>query len=111
VSVPDGHDVLLLDGGGCINITAAEGNPIEIMDLSFAAQLGAVRMLVERGDELERAVVPIDPEVDAVTARAALAAFGTVVGPPGRSADTTWPAAQPADREPDVRTRRFGDSA
>ncbi|MDN4648401.1 adenosylhomocysteinase [Curtobacterium sp. PsM8] len=111
VSIPDGPDVLLLDGGGCINITAAEGNPIEIMDLSFAAQLGAVRMLVERGDELERAVVPIDPEVDAVTARAALAAFGTVVGPPGRPADTTWPAAQPADREPDVRTRRFGEPA
>ncbi|PYY31657.1 adenosylhomocysteinase [Curtobacterium sp. MCBD17_030] len=111
VSVPDGAHVLLLDGGGCINITAAEGNPIEIMDLSFAAQLGAVRMLVERGDELERAVVPIDPEVDAVTARAALAAFGTVVEPPGSPVGTTWPAAQPVDRAPDVRTRRFGDPA
>ncbi|PZF09487.1 adenosylhomocysteinase [Curtobacterium sp. MCPF17_011] len=111
VSLPDGAHVLLLDGGGCINITAAEGNPIEIMDLSFAAQLGAVRMLVERGDELERAVVPIDPEVDAVTARAALAAFGTVVEPPGSPVGTTWPTAQPVDRAPDVRTRRFGDPA
>ncbi|PZF63470.1 adenosylhomocysteinase [Curtobacterium sp. MCPF17_047] len=112
VSVPDGPHVLLLDGGGCINITAAEGNPIEIMDLSFAAQLGAVRMLVERGDELERAVVPIDPEVDAVTARAALDVFGTVVEPPGSPVGTTWLAAQPVDRAPsDVRTRRFGDPA
>ena len=81
------------------------------MDLSFAAQLGAVRMLVEHGDELDRAVVPIDPEVDAVTARAALAAFGTVVEPPGSPVGTTWPAAQPVDRAPDVRTRRFGDPA
>jgi adenosylhomocysteinase len=116
---------LVLDRGGCINITAAEGNPVEIMDLSFAAQLGAVRMLLEHGDELERAVVPIDPAVDDATARAALAAFGThavptgtagpplarrtgtgVVGPPPDRI-----ASQPADREPDVRTRRFGDPA
>ncbi|TDW69249.1 adenosylhomocysteinase [Curtobacterium sp. PhB25] len=96
---------IVLDRGGCINITAAEGNPIEIMDLSFAAQLGAVRMLLERGDELERAVVPIDPAVDDATARTALAAFGARPVPPG------LPAEHPADREPDVRTRRFGDPA
>ncbi|PZE87425.1 adenosylhomocysteinase [Curtobacterium sp. MCLR17_039] len=96
---------IVLDDGGCINITAAEGNPVEIMDLSFAVQLGAVRMLLERGDELERAVVPIDPAVDDVTARAALAAFGTHVGPPGLLPE------HPADREPDVRTHRFGDPA
>ncbi|SDQ05803.1 adenosylhomocysteinase [Curtobacterium sp. UNCCL20] len=100
---PDGHDVVVLDGGGCVNITAAEGNPIEIMDLSFAAQLGAVRMLLERGDELDRAVVPIDPAADEATARTALAAFGSRPAPPGPL------AAQPADREPDVRTRRFGE--
>jgi adenosylhomocysteinase len=113
LALPDGPDVLLLDGGGCINITAAEGNPVEIMDLSFAAQLGAVRMLVDRGDELERAVVPIDPEVDEATARVALAVFGAVVEPPGPASPDADPssglAAQPADREPDVRTRRFGD--
>ncbi|MBT1632352.1 adenosylhomocysteinase [Curtobacterium flaccumfaciens] len=96
---------IVLDDGGCINITAAEGNPVEIMDLSFAVQLGAVRMLLERGDELERAVVPIDPAVDDVTARAALAAFGSRPLPAG------LPAEHPADREPDVRTRRFGDPA
>lgn len=100
----DGGPVVL-DRGGCINITAAEGNPIEIMDLSFAAQLGAVRMLLERGDELERAVVPIDPAVDDATARTALAAFGSRPVPPGPLAE------HPADREPDVRTRRFGDPA
>ncbi|RPE84175.1 adenosylhomocysteinase [Curtobacterium sp. PhB137] len=96
---------IVLDRGGCINITAAEGNPIEIMDLSFAAQLGAVRMLLERGDELERAVVPIDPAVDDATARVALAAFGARPVPPG------LPPEHLADREPDVRTRRFGDPA
>jgi adenosylhomocysteinase len=95
----------VLDRGGCINITAAEGNPVEIMDLSFAAQLGAVRMLLEHGDELERAVVPLDPAVDEATARAALAAFGSRAEPPVRVAE------HPSDREPDVRTSRFGDPA
>ena len=123
---PDGHHVVVLDRGGCVNITAAEGNPVEIMDLSFAVQLGAVRMLLERGDELERTVVPIDPAVDAATARAALAAFGARSGPPvggtagpppaspsrvGGADPVGGLAAQPADREPDVRTRRFGDPA
>ncbi|WP_062209189.1 adenosylhomocysteinase [Demequina oxidasica] len=37
---------LVLDRGGCINVTAAEGNPIEIMDLSFATQLAAISELV-----------------------------------------------------------------
>ncbi|WP_144018459.1 adenosylhomocysteinase [Demequina sp. NBRC 110051] len=37
---------LILDRGGCINVTAAEGNPIEIMDLSFATQLAAVAEVV-----------------------------------------------------------------
>lgn len=40
-------NTLILDRGGCINVTAAEGNPIEIMDLSFATQLAAIRELVE----------------------------------------------------------------
>ncbi|MFV0429621.1 MAG: adenosylhomocysteinase [Arachnia sp.] len=38
---------LILDRGSCINVTAAEGNPIEIMDLSFATQLAAVAELVD----------------------------------------------------------------
>lgn len=36
----------ILDRGNCINVTAAEGNPIEIMDLSFATQLAAIEQLV-----------------------------------------------------------------
>lgn len=99
---PDGHHVVVLAGGSGVNTSAAEGNPVEVMDLSFAVQLGALRMLLERGDELERAVVPVDPAVDEATARAALAAWGSRAVPPGPL------AAQPVDRAPDVRTHRFG---
>lgn len=68
--------------------------------------------------------MPIDSAVDEATARVALAVFGAVAAPPGGTAApsggrTDGPgalaaqavglAAQPVDREPDVRTRRFGD--
>ncbi|MFZ7087583.1 adenosylhomocysteinase [Curtobacterium sp. RRHDQ10] len=94
--------VLMLDDGGCINITAAEGNPVEIMDMSFAVQLGAVRTLLEHGAELDVGVHPIDPAVDDRIAAAALAHRGLVIDPAGRPAD--------ADPHPedDVRTTRFG---
>jgi adenosylhomocysteinase len=99
---PDGHEVVVLDGGGCINITAAEGNPIEIMDLSFAVQLQAVRELLVFGDELDRRVHPIDPEGDRAVARAAVAAFGSRAEPPVRVPGSTETTSA------DVRTTRFG---
>ncbi|WP_062203571.1 adenosylhomocysteinase [Demequina salsinemoris] len=46
LDVAEPAHTLVLDRGGCINVTAAEGNPIEIMDLSFATQLAAVAELV-----------------------------------------------------------------
>jgi adenosylhomocysteinase len=65
---------LVLDRGGCINITAAEGNPIEIMDLSFAVQLAAVAHVVAKRPGIGIHALP--PEVDDRVARAALAVRG-----------------------------------
>ncbi|WP_052460747.1 adenosylhomocysteinase [Microbacterium gorillae] len=59
----DDGEVIVLDRGGCINITAAEGNPVQIMDYSFAAQLCAVRLLAE-GAYPEPGVHALPPEVD-----------------------------------------------
>ncbi|WP_130865895.1 adenosylhomocysteinase [Acidipropionibacterium timonense] len=42
----DGHRVTILDRGQCINCTAGEGNPIEIMDLSFGVQVAALRRIL-----------------------------------------------------------------
>lgn len=39
--------VLVLAEGGGINYSAGEGNPIEVMDLSFATQLAALARLIE----------------------------------------------------------------
>lgn len=69
-----GEGALLLARGGCVNLAAAEGNPIEIMDLSFAVQLSAVAQLL--GSSLPAGVHPFPADADAAVARAALAARG-----------------------------------
>ncbi|WP_245992049.1 adenosylhomocysteinase [Mycetocola lacteus] len=56
---------VLADGGG-VNYTAAEGNPIEVMDLSFATQLVALRQLCRDG--LEPGLHPIDTAAEAEVA-------------------------------------------
>jgi adenosylhomocysteinase len=46
----NGRTIRVLDDGHCLNVSAAEGNPIPVMDLSFGVQLSAVdHLLVERG--------------------------------------------------------------
>lgn len=82
---------LVIDRGGCVNLTAGEGNPIEIMDLSFAVQLAAVEHLVR--EPLEPGVHRLPADVDASVARAALQARGQridVRGPRQQSAETDW---------------------
>ena len=63
---------LILDRGNCINVTAAEGNPIEIMDLSFATQLAAITQLVTT-----RPDVGIHPVADSAVAHVAQTATRT----------------------------------
>lgn len=69
----------ILGGGGAINITAAEGNPIEIMDLSFAVQLAALDRLVRVRPGVGVHALPahLDDEV----ARQALRARGIPIDP------------------------------
>lgn len=47
--LPDGGSIRLLAGGDCVNIVIGEGNPIDVMDLSFAVQVAAMRALLEGG--------------------------------------------------------------
>ncbi|MDN4475592.1 adenosylhomocysteinase [Demequina sp. SYSU T00192] len=89
------HGTLVLDRGGCINVTAAEGNPIEIMDLSFATQLAAVRHLVET-----RPGVGVHPLADEAVAHVA-----EVAATSRRLALDPAAASSPADA--DWRSRRY----
>ncbi|QZY53357.1 adenosylhomocysteinase [Leucobacter tenebrionis] len=79
--VPPGGDrgpVVLAEGGG-VNYTAAEGNPIEVMDLSFATQLAALMRLM--GGDLAPGVHTLSAEDEDRVARAALEARGGSADP------------------------------
>lgn len=79
--MPSGSEVRVLDDGNCLNVSAAEGNPVEIMDLSFGVQLASVAHLLTSSDlaagvhELPRAA---DDEVAAI----ALSSFGGALDAP-----------------------------
>ncbi|MGG7465839.1 adenosylhomocysteinase [Plantibacter sp. YIM 135347] len=77
--LPNGRSILVLDDGGCINCTVGEGNPIEIMDLSFGVQTAAIDFLAREGSTLSRAVHLLPPSVDDRVARVKLEHFGSRV--------------------------------
>ena len=55
----DGRRLHLLGEGRLINLTAAEGHPSAVMDMSFANQALSVEYLVQKGRQLERRVFPV----------------------------------------------------
>lgn len=69
---PDGHSVRVTDRGGCINCTAGEGNPIEIMDLSFAVQLASLRELLTQGHAMYPGLHALPREADDAVCTSAL---------------------------------------
>ncbi len=79
---PDGRRVYLLAEGRLVNLAAAQGHPVEIMDLSFALQALSVEHLARHGPSLAIRVHPVPPELDAAVARAALAPFGVAIDDP-----------------------------
>jgi adenosylhomocysteinase len=81
-TLPNGRSIVVLDDGGCINCTAGEGNPIEIMDLSFGVQVAAVDLLAREAGSLAPAVHLLPPEVDDRVARAKLEALGLRIDAP-----------------------------
>ncbi|WP_407358988.1 adenosylhomocysteinase [Microbacterium sp. LTA6] len=85
-----GEGAVLIARGGCVNLAAAEGNPIEIMDLSFAVQLAAVEQLLTSA--LPPGVHSFPAAADTAIAVAALAVRGERI-------DERSPAQVEAQRE------------
>ncbi|HEY2644679.1 MAG TPA: adenosylhomocysteinase, partial [Galbitalea sp.] len=101
-SFPGAGSVLILDEGGCINITAGEGNPIEIMDLSFAVQASALRYLVEHAGNLLPGVYALPADADDDVAALALHAAGVAIDlgespAPADPASTGWQSQRFSD--------------
>ncbi|MCZ6696580.1 MAG: adenosylhomocysteinase [Acidobacteria bacterium] len=63
-TMKDGRRIHLLGEGRLINLTAAEGHPATVMDMSFANQALACEHLVRTGRTLEHRVYPVPAEID-----------------------------------------------
>jgi adenosylhomocysteinase len=74
--LPDGRRLHVLARGRLVNIAAADGHPVEIMDLTFAVQALAAHHLANHASEMAPGIQPIPEEIDDLVARAKLASLG-----------------------------------
>jgi adenosylhomocysteinase len=72
----DGRRVFLLAEGRLVNISAAEGHPATVMDMSFANQALATEHAVKNASSLENKVYPVPTDIDEEIARLKLATMG-----------------------------------
>jgi adenosylhomocysteinase len=72
----DGRRIHLLGEGRLVNLTAAEGHPAAVMDMSFANQALAAEWVVREAEGLRPAVYEVPAELDAEVARLKLHAMG-----------------------------------
>lgn len=78
-TMPDGRRIYLLAQGRLVNLSAAEGHPSEVMDMSFANQFMSQIRLAEldrSGEEWENRVYDIPEEQDQEIAALKLATMG-----------------------------------
>jgi adenosylhomocysteinase len=75
----DGRRVYLLGEGRLVNLTAAEGHPAAVMDMSFANQALSAEWVVSHRGQLESRVYPVPVEIDKDVARLKLRAMGVEI--------------------------------
>jgi adenosylhomocysteinase len=74
----DGRRVYVLAEGRLINLSAAEGHPASVMDMSFANQALASEYMA-KAPKLEPRVYPVPKEIDAEIARLKLETMGVPI--------------------------------
>jgi adenosylhomocysteinase len=72
----DGRTVYLLAEGRLVNLSAAEGHPAAVMDMSFANQALSAEYAVQNASSLEAKVYVVPEEIDAEIARLKLETLG-----------------------------------
>ena len=72
----DGRRLLVAAEGRLVNLSAAEGHPADVMDMSFSDQALAAEWLVKRAGDLEPGVYTLPGELDQEVARIKLAHLG-----------------------------------
>jgi adenosylhomocysteinase len=76
--LPNGRAVRLLAGGEMLNLAAATGHQMQIMDLGFALQAHSMRELALRPEQFEPGYQPVPPEIDCSVAAAALETLSSI---------------------------------
>ena len=72
----DGRELLVLAEGRLVNLSAAEGHPASVMDMSFANQALAVEHLLQADPPLAPGVHQVPTAIDQSIARLKLASMG-----------------------------------
>lgn len=62
--LPNGKTIYVLADGRLVNLSAGEGHPSSVMDMSFANQALSVAYLKENAHKLEKKVYPVPEEID-----------------------------------------------
>jgi adenosylhomocysteinase len=75
-TMDDGRRIYLIADGRLVNLSAAEGHPALVMDMSFANQALGLEYAVEHAGELEKKVYPVPAAIDHEIARLKLATMG-----------------------------------
>jgi adenosylhomocysteinase len=78
-TLADGRRLYLLADGRLVNISAAEGHPAIVMDMSFANQALSSEYAVQNAASLERKVYPVPTAIDDEIARLKLETMGVEI--------------------------------
>ncbi len=75
----DGRRLYLIADGRLVNLSAAEGHPAAVMDMSFANQALSAEFVVHHAAELEPRVYTVPEEIDREIARLKLETLGVEI--------------------------------
>jgi adenosylhomocysteinase len=75
----DGRRIFLLADGRLVNISAAEGHPALVMDMSFANQALSTEYAIQHAGSLENKVYPVPTDIDEEIARLKLETMGVSI--------------------------------
>jgi len=78
-TLADGRRLYLLGEGRLINLTAAEGHPASVMDMSFANQALCLEHLIKNKGTLQPKVYPVPEEIDNEVGRLKLRAMNMAI--------------------------------
>ena len=75
----DGRSIIVLAEGRLVNLSAAEGHPASVMDMSFANQALSAEYLAREYAQLENDVYDVPRDIDDEVARLKLEAMGITI--------------------------------